>query len=95
MATGAFGCNVSTGQREGSCVVVEGCFHPIIRSMTHFTIGRELGGHMPFGIVVLNLVARDTFGAGRSCVSNVAIGTLHKDSMTAGQLKSGGGMFKC
>ena len=95
MTTGTFGGNVRTGQRESGCIVVESSAQPVVRSVADFTVGWELRCHVPFGIVILNLMARNTFRTGRSGVSQMAIGTLYNSSMTAGQLKSCGGMFEC
>ena len=44
---------------------------------------------MPFGIVVLNLMARHAFGLGGGDRSEVTIGTLDDRRMSAGERKTG------
>ena len=74
--------------------MIETRFQPIGCVVAQGTISRELGRDVPFGSVVLNLVARNTFGLGGGDRSEVAIGTLNDRRMSARQCKTGGGMIK-
>jgi hypothetical protein len=54
-------CTVDVGmsscQRENGVAMVEGSTQPVVHVVTNLAIGRELGSHMSFGTVELNLVA--------------------------------------
>ena len=54
-----------TGQREAGCTVIECGLQPVFRIVAQFTIRREIGSHVPFGIGVLNLVTGITGRTGR------------------------------
>ena len=57
-------CTVNVGmsscQRENSVAMVEGSAQPVVHVVTNPAIGRELGSHMIFRPIILNLVARNT-----------------------------------
>ena len=71
MATCTLYRDVGSGQRETRQRMIEIWIEPVVRIMAHSTIGRELGSHMVFGSIVLNLMARNTIRLGRSGISQV------------------------
>ena len=74
--------------------MVEIWIEPVVRIVAHGTIGRELGSHMIFGTILLNLVTGNTFRLGRSCVPDVTGRTLHNSRVSPGQGKSGSPVVK-
>ena len=57
MAKGTVNSGMSSGQRKYCGTMVESCTQPVVHVVTNLAIGRELGSHMSFGTVELNLVA--------------------------------------
>ena len=94
VALGA-GCRgMNAGQREVSCRMVKVRIQPIIRVVAHRAVNRELLGLMIFRPVILNLVTSNTIRWGIEYRSLMTRGALGNSRMSAGQLKSGGGMVK-
>ena len=57
MAKGTVNSGMSSCQRKYCGIMVEDSSQPVVHIVTNPAIGRELGSHMSFGTVELNLVA--------------------------------------
>ena len=85
---------MNTGKREVRSRVVKVSVQPIIRVVAHRAVNRILLGFMVFCSVILNLMAGNTISRGVQYRSLMTRGALGNSRMSAGQLKSGGGMVK-
>ena len=94
VALGTSGRGMNAGQREVSCRMVKVRIQPIIRVVAHRAVNRILLGFMVFCSVILNLMTGDTIGWRIEYRSLMTRGALGNSRMSAGQLKSGGGMVK-
>jgi hypothetical protein len=55
---------MSSCQWKYSGIMVEDSSQPVVHVVTNLAIGRELGSHMPFCPIILNLVAGNTIRLG-------------------------------